>query len=221
MHGLFVQAATEYLAADRPLHTGTFVRQFASPLPMRLLFLIPALFLFFQPCVLVDVWPFQDEVPGWADLRDCLTGCLHFYNPQEHCPPADALGCHTRECTCLPKYRESALETISSCVKTACIPLKDEQQQGVDIFNNFCGGVVIVSSVGASTAGSPPSTQHLVKTVMATDGAMPTSIDEPMGFSPTQPAGSTAQRGVALLWGTFITMIMSLMAVTIWGWMAV
>ena len=220
----FVLATIEYLAAGCPRYI--CVRQFVPRLPMRLLYLIRAVFfLLCQTCVHGSggACPFADNVPGWGDYRKCLRNCLDVGGL---CPVALALGCDSRVCMCQASFREGALNYLSSCVGRDC-GTTYEPTQAVDVFNTFCGGVVIFTSVGAGldTTGSPLSTEYFVKTVIATGGPMPTStltnIDEPMVASPTQTAGSTAQRGVALLWSTFITMIISLMAVTIWGWMAV
>ena len=173
---------------------------------MRLLPLILALFFsLLQTCL--SQWSFPDELPGWVDLRVCVQNCIYLCSMAGcYCPVASGLGCNTRICVCQDSFRQSALENLNACVKKGCGDT-DEPAQAVTLFANFCDGVYL-TSVGVVTTGTTvtASSDYPAKTTTA---------------GPTQTAHSTAQRGVALLWGTLVTLMVSLMAATMWGWMAV
>ena len=107
---------------------------------------------------------------------------------------------------CQATYREAAVDNLHSCVKEAC-KNDNEAAQAVDIFNTFCGGAIVFSSVGAgpNMTGTPTPTA-------TTDG----------GGTGTQTAScGTTQRGAALLWDTLIALMVSLVVANIWDLVAV
>lgn len=190
-----------------------------SPLPMRLLYLIPTLFSFlFQTCV--SQWTLPDEIPGWIDLRQCVKNCMTSNCSPCGCPVASAFGCATRICICQQSLRKGALENVNDCVKKACGP-GDEPSQAVTLFANWCDNVYS-TSVGVSlvtagtsvttTSDSPFITQITVQT---------TGVSTVTKTAHIMAQRGVAQRSVALLWGTLMTLVMSLVAATIWGWVAV
>lgn len=184
---------------------------------MRLLYHISAFFfLLCQRCVLgfddAVCSTIQDEYPGWADLRDCLKGCIYYSSFGTQCPVASFLGCGTRACMCKPSYRESALDNLKSCVKDKC-QTTNEPSQAVDIFNTFCGGVVVFSSVGPGSFNDTPLPTVTIWSATTDEGNQ--------GIGTDTAYHSTAQQGVALLWDTLITLMMSVVGAIIWDLVAV
>lgn len=253
---------------------------------MRLLYLIPALFFLFHVCVLGkdNIWTFNEEVPGWNDLRKCVRNCISKCDDSGTCScrVAERVGCETRSCLCDSSVRDEADKFITTCVKNNC-KTTDEPGEAVTIFNNFCDGVyppsvstssgvtgptssplsdgVYPSSVSVDsdatgptrspvvstaletpyssvvspdpdTTGptSPPVSESNAKTVIQTgvteepsDSETGTQTDEPVVATQTQTVHlpNTAQRGVASLWDTLTGLMVSLVAMSVWGWVAV
>lgn len=113
---------------------------------------------------------------------------------------------------CQASFREAALDNLNTCVKNAC-KTDNEPPQALDIFNTFCGGVIVFSSVGPGSFknGTPLPTETIF--TATTDGG----IDKETVYYST----STAQRGAALVWDTLVALMMSLVAANIWHWVAV
>lgn len=189
---------------------------------MHLIYLIPTLLLLLYTCVsATDIeFTFPSKVPGWKDLRACLRNCMASGCDTVWCsssPVADALECPTKDCMCLVDYRADALDTLTICVAEAC-DTTNEPSQAVDIFNTYCGGVVVYAT----------STVHPVSNFNATPTDYMWTHDmwwtDYIQWPPTATETvylSKAQRGAVLLWDTLITLMMSLVGAIIWDLVAV